>query len=242
MELDSGCGAFGGDVLLADWERTGVDSLRADLCVPAIHGRAGPVGLELSSAVVLEVCRLGVALVTLGAEDAPGEWRFVLQSFTLEWHGLPPMIPALGAIWCELLVETSVGEPAPGERPHTTWSCTLVAGGRPIVAGRIDGRLLPTRAAPDPGDVSPESLADTVLSAIRLRAPNGQVNLVEMSFGDRADRDAPLELDLSWDPATEVNVFSIRQGERSIATARIGLVGRESLTREWAVVARGAAR
>ncbi len=104
--------------------------------------------------------------------------------------------------------------------------------------GRIEGSLMPSGGTPHPDHLSPEALADTVLSAIRVRVPNGQVHLVEMSFGDLADRDAALELDLTWDATAEVNVFSIRQGERAIATARIGLVGREPLSRDWAAFAR----
>lgn len=237
MELGSGCGEFEGEMLLADWETTGVDSLRADICVPASHGRAGPTGLELSSAVVLEACRVGVALVAQRAE-ATDDWCFVLRSFTLEWQGLPPMIPALGAIWCELIVEAIAGEPAPAERHHVTWSWTLVVGGRPIAEGRLVGWLTASGGGPEVGHIPPQALADAVLSAIRLRSPEGHVHLVEMSFEQLAERDAGLELDLAWDPDDEMNIFSIRQGERPVATARIGLIGRESLGREhasWAV-------
>jgi hypothetical protein len=229
MQRVSGCGEFEGDVLLADWEVTGADSLRADVCVPAVQGLVRPGAPELSSMVVLEVCRLGTALVAQRSAGVAGEWCFVLQSFTLEWHGLPPSIPALGAIWCELVVE-AVAEPVNVERELVTWSCTLTAAGRPLVAGHLRGWLTTSTAEMDATHMPPHALVHAVLSAARVRSPGSQVHIVEMSFGDVAVRDADLDLELTWDPDTELNLFSISQGGHAVATARVGLFGREPLS------------
>lgn len=274
MERVAGCGEYAGDVLVADWEATGVDSLRADVCVPAVRGMVRPGGQELSSMAVLELCRLGAALIAQRTERAGHDWCFTLRSFTLEWHGLPPSIPALGAIWCELIVEAVAEQPEAG-RQDVTWSCTLLEHGRPLVVARLEGWLTseqprsasarresvpgassapevpaprpmvvasgdgwavrwdPARASlsgADPDHIPLHALAEAVLSVTRLRSPEGRVSLVEMSFGGVARLDAGLELELTWDPVERVNMFWIRQDGRPVATARVGLLGRESLS------------
>ncbi|MDR5700107.1 hypothetical protein [Agromyces aerolatus] len=274
MKRSSDCEKFEGDLLLADWETVGADALRADVCVPGALGQVRPGGIELSTMVVFEVYRLGSALGAHGAGGTGVARCFVLESFVLEWHGLPPAIPALGAMWCELLVEAVTDAPS-AEHQRVTWRWKLIERGRPLADGRLRGWLsTPSRKtwaggddsrdgafahgsivpssrprvtdagegwairwdgrnarfnSPDAPHVPALALADAVLTVTRLRSPEGQVQVIEMSFEDEADARTGVDLNLAWDPEREVNMFSINQLGRSVATAKVELFGRESL-------------
>lgn len=271
---------FDSGVLLADWEATGVSSIRADVCVPGVRGVASSAGRELSNLVVLEVFRLGAVLVAHRLIGIAHEWRFVLTAFDVKWEGPPPQVPALGATWFELTVDASI-ELSRRERSLLTWRCAIVEDGRVVASGRLQGWMMAPRryrshrrvhattparpsarrasgAAPrrllaaagdgweirwngrGPGagagdrmahvdHVPPLVLAEATLSATRLLAPDAQIDLVEMTFSGFAERDATLRLDLSRDTSAEANVFVVRQGEATVATARVHLLGRASL-------------
>jgi hypothetical protein len=77
--------------------------------------------------------------------------------------------------------------------------------------------------------VPPLVLADAALSATRLRSPDGQVHLFEMAFPGFAERGSPVALGLTWDAESSVNVFSVRQGEHTVATARVQVLGHAAL-------------
>lgn len=267
---DSAC-RLDSDVLLADWEVTGHRSMRADVCVPGVRGGASSVGRDLSSMVVLDVFRLGALLVAHRQLGIASEWRFVLKAFDLNWEGPPPLVPALGAIWCELTVEASI-ELSRRERSLLTWRCAIVEDGRTVATGRLQGWLMSPRryrahrktlstsgsgvrpagrrrllatdgdgweihwdgrgsveSAARADHVPPLVLAEAALAATRLRSPEAQIDLVEMTFPGFAEPETALRLDLAWDAAAGVNVFAVRQGERTVATARVRLLGRAPL-------------
>ncbi|MDF2991333.1 MAG: hypothetical protein K0S37_1847 [Microbacterium sp.] len=267
---DSAC-RLDSDVLLADWEATGHRSMRADVCVPGVRGGASAGGRELSSMVVLDVFRLGALLVAHRQLGIAPEWRFVLKAFDLKWEGPSPLVPALGAIWCELTVEASI-ELARRERSLLTWRCAIVEDGRTVATGRLQGWLMaprryrahrkalatktsdartspPRRLLAADGDgwqihwdgrdavqsaarldhIPPLVLAEAALSATRLRSPEAQVDLIEMTFPGFAEREAALKLELAWDAAAGANAFAVRQGEHTVATARVHLLGRAPL-------------
>ncbi len=218
-----------GEALLAHWEMIGVESMRADVCVSAVSGKYHLGRRELCGMLLAETSRISAALRTQREGLVAERWIFAPSSFVLEWLGAPPTIPALGAAWCDLVVDAAPEHA--GEEAALEHRWHLSETGRPIAAGRLAGRLTP---APRPNPVrsshrerriAPEAVIDAVLQAIESRAPDAQIQLLDIAFIARAEGAAQLTVELEGDPDRRLTAFAIHEDDgRTLARARVGLV------------------
>ena len=216
-------------LLLADWEMIGCESMRVDVCVSAVSGRPHLGGRELCGMLLAETSRVGEVLRAQREGLVDERWRFVPSSFVLEWLGAPPTVPALGAVWCDLVVDAAPERAGESVSLEHRWH--LSEAGRPIATGRLEGCVTPAPRL-DPGRSiqwkqgnAAAAVVDAVLHAIESRAPDAQMRLLDISFTAFAEPSAHLTVELEGDPDRRLTAFVIHEDHgQTLARARVGLV------------------